>query len=118
MDQAPSLPRRARRAAALAALALAAAACSRRAAANYRHCLTLRVGMTRDQAFQIMGPPAETLPYVEGKSLEYLKGRTAYEWPNPPAMPAPDHVSVDDATGRVASIRCSDADIVAPVDRL
>ena len=103
------------RAAAAAALVLAAA-CSRKAAADYRHCLKLRVGMTKDQAFAIMGPPAETIPYVEGKSLDYLKGRTAYEWPNPASMPAPDHVSVDDASGLVESIRCSDAEITAPVD--
>ncbi|MBI4370842.1 MAG: hypothetical protein HY552_00945 [Elusimicrobia bacterium] len=96
-------------------LALACMACSRRGASNYRHCLTLRVGMSREQLFQIMGPPAETFPYVEGKSLPHLAGRTAYEWPNPPAMPGPDHVSVSERTGKIESIRCSGAIIEAAV---
>jgi hypothetical protein len=102
--------------AALAVLLLTAAGCSsKREAANYRHCLSLRVGMTRAEALKVMGPPDDTIPYVEGKSLSYLKGRTAYEWSNPAAMPGPDHVSVDDATGLVENIRCSDVDIQARV---
>jgi len=103
------------RAVGLAALgaALAAAGCSRRAEANYRHCLKLRVGIAKEDLFRVMGPPEETLPYVEGRTPDYLKGRTAYEWSNPATMPSPDHVSVDDAAGRVMSIRCSDSDISA-----
>jgi hypothetical protein len=71
--------------------------------------------MTREALFQVMGPPEETIAYVEGKSLDYLKGRTAYEWSNPPSMPGPDHVSVDDASGKIESIRCSNSEITAPV---
>jgi len=104
-----------RRAAALVLAVLGASACSRRAALNYKHCLRLRVGMTRDEVFKIMGQPEETMPYVEGQSLAYLKGRTAYEWSNPATMPGPDHVSVDDASGTVESIRCSNAEISAAV---
>jgi TPR repeat protein len=62
-----------------------------------------------------MGPPEETIPYVEGKSLDYLKGRTAYEWSNPASMPGGDHVSVDDASGKIESIRCSNSEITASV---
>ncbi len=93
----------------------AAAGCGRRLAANYKHCLKLRVGMTREDMRKIMGEPEETIPFVEGKSLDYLRGRTAYEWSNPATMPGPDHVSVEDATGKIASIRCSNAEISASV---
>lgn len=103
-----------RRALALAVL-LAAAACSKREQANYKHCLKLRVGMTKAQMLQVMGEPEETIPYVEGKSLPHLKGRTAFEWSNPASMPGPDHVSLDDATGTIESIRCSNAEITASV---
>jgi hypothetical protein len=101
--------------AAAALLVLSAAACSRRAELNYAHCLKLRVGMTKDDLIRIMGAPEETIPYVEGKSLDYLKGRTAYEWSNPATMPGGDHVSVDDASGRIESIRCSGSEITASV---
>ena len=104
-----------RRAAAFVLLAAAAAAgCSRQAEANYKHCLKLRVGMTKDDLVKIMGAPEDTIPYVEGKSLPYLKGRTAYEWSNPASMPGGDHVSVDDA-GKIESIRCSNSEITAAV---
>lgn len=103
------------RRAALAVLLFALTACSRKAALNYRHCLRLRVGMSREDMLKIMGDPEETLPFVEGKSLEHLRGRTAYEWSNPATMPGPDHVSVVDATGKVASIRCSNAEITTAV---
>ena len=103
-----------KRAAALALFALAAG-CSRRAELNYRHCLTLRVGMSRQDMLAAMGPPEETFPYVEGKSLEHLKGRTAYEWSNPAAMTGGDHVSVDDSSGNIASIRCANSEITASV---
>ena len=92
-----------------------ASGCGRKLAINYKHCLSLRVGMTRDDLFKTMGPPEETLPFVEGKSLDYLRGRTAYEWPNPGSMPGPNHASVDDATGKIASIRCSNSEISAPL---
>lgn len=98
----------------LAAL-LAAPACSRRAAQNYRHCLKLRVGMTREQVFAAMGQPDETFPYVEGKSLPHLKGRVAYEWANPASMPAPNRVSFDEASATAESIRCGDAVVTAAV---
>jgi hypothetical protein len=101
------------RCAAAALAVLLVSACSRKAELNYKHCLHLRVGMSKDQLFKIMGEPEDTQPYVEGRSLEYLKGRTAYEWSNPATMPGPDHASVDDATGRVESIRCSNAEITA-----
>jgi hypothetical protein len=105
-----------RRALPAAALLLAAAACSsRKELANYRRCLTLRVGMTRAELFKVMGPPNRTLPYVAGKSLPYLKGRTAYEWSNPADMPSPDHVSVNEAAGKVESILCSDVSIQSEV---
>ncbi len=109
------MPSRFRRAALVGLVASLPAACSRKAADNYRHCLNLRVGMTREELWRIMGPPEETIPYVEDKSLGYLKGRVAYEWSNPAAMPGPDHVSVDDASGKISSIRCSGAVIAASV---
>lgn len=99
----------------LAALLLAASGCSKRAAQNYRRCLKLRIGMTREQVFAAMGPAEETIPYVEGKSLPHLKGRTAYEWSTPASMPAPNRVSFEDATGLAESIRCGDAVITAAV---
>ena len=104
-----------KRAAGLALLASAAlcAGCSRQAEANYKHCLKLRVGMTKGDMVQIMGAPEETIPYVEGKSLPYLKGRTAYEWSNPATMPGGDHVSLDEASGKIQSIRCSNSEITA-----
>ncbi|PIR15550.1 MAG: hypothetical protein COV48_13745 [Elusimicrobia bacterium CG11_big_fil_rev_8_21_14_0_20_64_6] len=94
----------------LAALLLLAA-CSRKTAQNYRHCLKLRVGMTREQAVAVMGQPEEITPYVEGKSLPHLKGLTAYEWRNPGSMPAPNHITIDDATGKVRNIRCGDSTV-------
>jgi hypothetical protein len=100
---------------AVLAAALAAAACSRKAALNYKHCLKLRVGMTKTQMLELMGAPDETSPYVEGKSLPYLKGRTAFEWNNPATMPGPDHVSFSEDTGKIESIRCSNAEITAAV---
>lgn len=99
----------------LAVLLLAATGCSRQAAQNYRRCLKLRIGMTREQVFAAMGRPEETIPYVEGKSLPHLKGRTAYEWSTPASMPAANRVSIDDATGKAESIRCGDAVITAAV---
>lgn len=102
------------RLAALALLALAAG-CSKKAELNYKHCLKLRVGMTKADMVKIMGEPETTIPYVEGKSLEYLKGRTAYEWSNPASMPSGNHVSVDDASGKIESIRCDNAEITASV---
>lgn len=105
-----------RRAVLLAALALAAAACSsKKEQLNYKHCLKLRVGMTRERMLEVMGGTETVIPFVEGKSLDYLRGRTAYEWSNPAEMPAPDHVSVDDETGKIESIRCSNAEITTPV---
>ena len=102
---------------ALLAALLAAGACRRAATeANYRHCLTLQLGMTREQLFQTMGPPAETEPYVEGKSLPQMKGLTAYEWPNGGPIVASNYASVEEATGRVRSLRCADAVITASVD--
>jgi hypothetical protein len=100
--------------AALLVLLAAAAACSHQAEANYKHCLKLRVGMTKDDMVKVMGAPEETIPYVEGKSLPYLKGRTAYEWSNPASMPGGDHVSVDES-GKIESIRCSNSEITASV---
>ena len=102
-----------RRAAALALLALAAG-CSRQEELNYRHCLKLRVGMSKADMFKIMGAPRDTAPYVEGKSLSFLKGRTAYEWSNPAMMPSGDRVSVDDAAEKIESIHCAGAEIMAP----
>lgn len=94
---------------------LLAAGCSRQAALNYRHCLKLRIGMTREQVFAAMGTPEETFPYVDGKSLPHLKGRTAYEWSNPASMPAPSRVSFDDASGLAESIRCGDSVVTTAV---
>lgn len=94
---------------------LLAAACSRKTAQNYRHCLKLRIGMTREQVIAAMGPPDETIPYVEGKSLPHLAGRTAYEWGNPASMPAPNRVSIDEASGTAESIRCGDSVITTAV---
>lgn len=101
---------------AAAALALLAAGCSRKPARNYKNCLTLRVGMTREQALAVMGEPAEVFPYVEGRSLPHLKGRTSYEWATPATMPAPNRVTVDDASGKVESIRCGSASVTAGVE--
>lgn len=98
----------------LAALLLAAG-CSKKAALNYRHCLKLRIGMTQEQVFAAMGPPEESFPYVEGKSLPHLKGRTAHEWSNPASMPAPNRVSFDDASGKAESIRCGDSVVTTAV---
>lgn len=67
--------------------------------------------MTREQAVAVMGQPEEITPYVEGKSLPHLKGLTAYEWRNPGSMPAPNHVIIDDATGKVRNIRCGDSTV-------
>lgn len=103
-----------KRALALAAL-LAAAGCSKRLADNYKHCLKLRVGMTTAEMVKVMGEPEETIPYVEGRSLAYLKGRTAFEWSNPASMPGGDHVSLDEASGKIESIRCSNSEITASV---
>jgi hypothetical protein len=100
---------------ALLAGLLFAGGCSRQPALNYRHCLKLRIGMTREQVFAAMGQPEESFPYVEGKSLPHLKGRTAYEWSTPASMPAPNRVSFDDASGKAASIRCGDAVVTAAV---
>lgn len=100
---------------ALVLAALLAAGCSRRQEANYKHCLKLRVGMTKADMVKIMGEPEETIPYVEGKSLPYLKGRTAFEWSNPASMPGGDHVSLDEAGGKIESIRCSSSEITASV---
>lgn len=97
----------------LALLALAAG-CSRRDDLNYQHCLRLRVGMPKAVMLRIMGAPDETQPYIEGKSLLYLKGRTAYEWSNPAMMPSDDRVSMDDSAGTIESIHCSGAEITAP----
>jgi len=94
---------------------ISVAACSHRSRENYKDCLKLRVGMSSAEMTRIMGPADETIPFVEGKSPSYLRGRTAYEWTNPETMPAPDHVSVDDASGRIFSIRCSNVDITAEV---
>ena len=93
----------------LLACLLFAAACSKQPALNYRHCLKLRVGMTREQIFAVMGPPDETFPFIEGKSLPHMKGRTAYEWSTPAAMSAPNRVSIDDASQKSESIRCGDS---------
>ncbi len=94
---------------------LLTAACSRQAAQNYKKCLKLRVGMTREEILAAMGPADETLPYVEGESLPHMKGRTAYEWATPASMPAPVRVSVDEASGKAESIRCADVAVTAAV---
>jgi len=96
-------------------VALGASACSRQQTLNYRHCLKLRIGMTREQVFAAMGPPDETFPYVEGKTLPHLKGRTSYEWSTPASMPAANVVSVDEATGKASSIRCGDSVVTTAV---
>ena len=98
----------------LAAVVLASA-CSQKPAQNYRKCLRLRVGMTREDVLKAMGSPDETLPYVEGKSLPHLKGRTSYEWSTPASMPAPARVTIEDATGKAESIRCADVVVTAAV---
>lgn len=100
---------------ALLAALLLAAGCSKKAALNYRHCLKLRIGMTQEQVFAAMGPPEESFPYVEGKSLPHLAGRTAHEWSNPASMPAPNRVSFDDASGKAESIRCGDSVVTTAV---
>ena len=97
------------------AVLLLAAGCSKQPALNYRHCLKLRIGMTKEQVFAAMGPPEETFPYIEGKSLPHLKGRTACEWSTPSSMPAPNRVSFDDASGKATSIRCGDSVITTAV---
>ena len=99
----------------LALAVLTLAACSRQPERNYKHCLKLRVGMSKADMVKVMGEPETTIPFVEGKSLDYLKGRTAYEWSNPASMPSCDHVSVDDASGKIESIRCDSAEIAASV---
>ena len=71
--------------------------------------------MTREKLVEIMGEPEETFPYVEGKSLPHLKGRTSYEWSTPATMPAPASATVDDVTGKITSARCADAVITATV---
>lgn len=100
----------------LALLALLVfAGCSRKAALNYRNCLKLRIGMTQEQVFAAMGQPDESFPYVEGKSLPHLQGRTAHEWGNPASMAAPNRVSFDDASGKAESIRCGDSVVTTAV---
>ena len=103
------------RSGALLAGIILAAGCSKKPATNYRNCLKLRVGMTLEQMLQTMGAAEETLPYIEGKSLPHLKGRTAYEWSTPASMSAPNHVSLDDASGRIESIRCGDSAVTTAV---
>lgn len=100
---------------ALVLAVLSLAACSRQPELNYKHCLKLRVGMSKADMIKVMGEPETTIPYVEGKSLDYLKGRTAYEWSNPASMPGGDHVSLDEASGKIESIRCSNSEITASV---
>lgn len=104
-----------RRAAFVVLVALGAAACSGRKAANYKNCLKLRLGMTREQLMTIMGEPDTVIPYVEGKSLPHHQGRTSYEWENVSRFPGPNHVSVRDASGKVESVRCSEVVISAEV---
>lgn len=99
----------------LLACVLLAAACSKREAQNYRKCLKLRVGMTREDVLKAMGEPDETIPYVEGKSLPHLKGRTSYEWATPASMPAPARVTIEEAAGKAESIRCADVVVTAAV---
>jgi hypothetical protein len=94
---------------------LLAAACSKQPGQNYRHCLKLRVGMTREQLTAVMGPPEETFPYVEGKTLPHLKGKTSFEWGTPASMPAPNTVTLDDAEDKITSIRCGDSVVTAAV---
>lgn len=96
-------------------LVLLLAACSGAKEQDYKNCLKLRLGMTKQQLLEVMGEPDSVSPYVEGKSLPHLKGRTAYEWDNISRLPGPNHASVDDATGRVLSVRCSEVVISAEV---
>lgn len=96
-------------------LCVALGACSGGTGADYKNCLKLRVGMTREQLFAVMGEPDETTRYVEGKSLPHLKGRTSYEWENVSRFPGPNHVSVSEASGKVESVRCSEVVITAEV---
>lgn len=100
---------------ALLAGLLFTAACSRQPALNYRHCLKLRIGMTREEVFAAMGPPEETHPYIEGKSLPHLKDHTAYEWSTPASMPAGNRVSFNDTTTLAESIHCGDSVITTAV---
>ena len=99
----------------LVLLLLGAACSSKKTARNYKNCLKLRVGMARADMLKLMGPPDETTPYVEGKSLPHLQGRTAYEWANPASMPAPNHVSLSEDSGKIESIRCSQSNVIAGV---
>lgn len=99
----------------LSLAALLVSGCSPKSKNNYARCLKLRVGMPQADLFAAMGAPEETFPYVEGKSLPHLAGRTAYEWSNPASMSGPNHVSVETATGKVESIRCANAMITAQV---
>lgn len=96
-------------------LLLLSAACSKKPAENYKKCLKLRVGMTREQLMQFMGPADETQAFVEGKSMENMRGRTAYEWATPSSMPAPNRVTIEEKTGLVESIRCGDSVVTTAV---
>ncbi len=89
--------------------------CSKQPGLNYKHCLRLRIGMTREDVLKAMGPADETIPYVEGKSMPNSLGRTSYEWVTPSSMPAPAHVTIEDASGKAESIRCSDVVVTAAV---
>lgn len=71
--------------------------------------------MTQKELFEIMGPADEIIPFVEGKSLEHRRGFTAYEWANPASMPGPNHISVNDQSQKVTSIRCSNVSLMTPV---
>jgi hypothetical protein len=100
----------------LPALALGLAACGGgKTARNYKKCLKLRVGMSGFQVEEIMGKPDETFPYVEGKSLPHMKGKTAFEWANPASMSAPNRVTLSEESGVVESIRCGDTVVTATV---
>lgn len=100
----------------LPALVLSLAACGGgKAAGNYKKCLKLRVGMSGFQVEEIMGKPDETFPYVEGKSLPHMKGKTAFEWANPASMSAPNRVTLSEESGVVESIRCGDTVVTAAV---
>jgi hypothetical protein len=98
-----------------ALLVLLAASCSKKPAQDYKKCLKLRVGMTRAQLLEFMGPPDETQAFVEGKSMENMRGRSAYEWATPSSMPAPNRVTVEEKTGLVESIRCGDSTVTTAV---
>ncbi len=104
-----------RKTALIAAVLLASAACSKKAQQNYKTCLKLRVGMTGAELLAAMGQPDETQPYVEGKSLPHMKGKTAHEWATPSSMAAPVRVVMVDAEGKVESIRCGDVQVTAAV---